>query len=227
MADTSSPTPTPDITSAANPGIGCFIMGCAAFILLGVAIFFIYQGLRMDREIDKFTEPEPAERPILSPSPEQKAALNTRLDAFAKAAQAGEKTDLTLSAEDLNHLIAGTTLLEDYRGTAYVTEISDFFIIAELSQQINRVLPGNPRYLNATFSLSPFLRDDKTVRLDVKNIMSTKYEIPQGFIDLYSQRQVLQFNEDNETLGPILLRLQSIEIKNNTIQISTIPPDSP
>jgi hypothetical protein len=227
MADSPSPTPTPDITSAANPGIGCFIMGCAAFILIGVAIFFIYQGLRMDREIDKFTGPEPAERPILSPSPEQKAALTARLDAFAKAANAGDKTILTLSAEDLNHLIAGTPLLEDYHGTAHVIEISDFFIIADLSQEINRVIPGKPRYLNATFSLSPFLRDDKTVRLDVKNITSTKHDIPQGFIDLYAQRHVLQFDDENEFIGPVLKHIQQIEIRNDHILISTIPPDSP
>ncbi|MEM7147187.1 MAG: hypothetical protein AAF591_18870 [Verrucomicrobiota bacterium] len=225
MTDSPSSPPAPDITSGANPGIGCFIMGCAAFVLIGIAIFFIYQGLRMDKAINAFTDPEPATYPIEEPTADQKEALYQRLDAFSQAALDEKQTELTLSAADLNHLIATAPILKDYRGTALVTEINDFFIIADLSQMINRILPGNPRYLNATFSLTPFLRDDKTVRLDVKNITSTKHDIPQGFVDLYGQRQVLQFDEDNPTLGPILQRLQSIEIKDHTIHITTLPPE--
>ncbi|MEM8956122.1 MAG: hypothetical protein AAGD22_18360 [Verrucomicrobiota bacterium] len=225
MSDSSSPPSAPDISAGANPGIGCFIMGLAAFILIGVAVFFIYQGLRMDKAINAFTDPKPASYPVEEPTDDEKNGLYQRLEDFAKAAHANEQTKLSLDADDLNHLIATSPILKDYRGTAFVTEISDFFIIADLSQMINRILPGNPRYLNAKFSLTPFLRDDKTVRLDVKNITSTKYDIPQGFVDLYGQRQVLQFDEDNPILGPILQRLQSIDVKDNTIQITTFPAD--
>jgi hypothetical protein len=227
MPDSPSPGEAPEITSAANPGIGCFIMACAAFILLGVAVFFVFQGLRMDREINTFTDPEPVQLPLTTPSPEQKAALDSRLKAFAEAATAGEQVELSLSVEDLNHLVASTALLEDYRGTARVTGINDFFIITEFSQLLNRVLPGAPRYLNATFSLSPFLKDDKTVRLDVKSITSSRHDIPQGFVDLYSQKHVLQFDGDNELLGPILKHIHQIEIRDGRVFILTEAPRSP
>lgn len=219
-------TKTPPVEPLYSPLLGCVIIGLAIIVLGGCAIFFIYQGTRMNREIGKFTESQPVARPVSEPATDDQEALHARIDSFAAAALAGEAAELSLGADDVNNLIATEDVLHDFRGNAFVIEIDGDFIVAEMSQQLNSLLPHRPRYLNATFHFRPHRHDD-TLSLTLVDITAPDKEIPRGFIELYAQKQFFQLDPDNRIFGPVLKKIRQIEIRDGKIVASTTPPEDP
>jgi hypothetical protein len=218
------PAQPPD-DSAYSPTSGCIILILAVLVLGGGAVFFVVQGFRMDREIDTFTTPTPIEHPIASPDSARRDALHAQLRNFATAALEGRQAELALSASDINDLIAIEPLMRDFRGNTLVTEISGEFLIAEMSQMLNSIKPGKQRYLNARFHFRP-RKVEREFDLALVDITGTEQPIPQGFIDLYTQKRFFKPDIENKTLGPILEKITDIEIRDDKLVITAIPPPS-
>ncbi len=65
-----------------------------------------------------------------------------------------------------------------------------------------------------------------TLSLLVKDITAPGKEIPTGFIELYSQRRLLQFDPKNEQMGPTLAKIQSVFLRDGKFIASTTPPSN-
>ncbi len=216
-------TPQPLDDSAYTPTSGCLILIIAVIVLGGSATFFVVQGFRMNREIDNFTTSAPVEHPVATPSPAQRDALHDRLRGFADAAVAGREAELALSASDINDLIAIEPLMRDFRGNTVVTEIAGEFLIAEMCQTLNSLKPGKSRYLNARFHFRP-RKVEKEFDLALVDISGSEQPIPQGFIDLYTQKKFFKPDIENKTLGPVLEKITAIAIEGDKLVITAVPP---
>lgn len=209
-----------------SPTPGCIIMIVAALLLGGSLAYSIYRGIEMNREIDKFTEPAGVSHPVDTPSPEQRQALREKLSAFSGDAVSGQPAELNLSAQDLNHLIASEPLLRDFRGTTRVADIEEGLLIVDISQVMNSLLPGRPRYLNATFHFKPQLEDGVLV-LSLVDITVPGKEIPDGFVELYAQKNYFQFDNENESFGPALGKVRHVACGEHALTLSTGAPPAP
>ncbi|MFV1994342.1 MAG: hypothetical protein ACC661_02805 [Verrucomicrobiales bacterium] len=203
-----------------KPGIGCFIIGLGLFMLVGSLSYALYRGVQMDREIDTFTAKTPVVYPVEQPTEAQVSALREKISAFGEAALAGESVDLALSAIELNRLISSAALLADFRGNTVVTGIGNELIVAEISQQMNSLMPGNPRWLNATFSFHP-LRTEDTISLQLIDITAPGVEIPRGFISLYAQKKYFQLDAEDPTIGQVIKEIRRISTAHGELILST------
>ena len=110
-------------TGPFNPFYGCTILLIMVLTILGIVSWMVYSLLKQDKEISLFsTETVPA-FPSVAASEADKAALLTKLTAFAKAASEGHATSLALTIPDLNNLLvlaADQHIGEDKGGTPYL-----------------------------------------------------------------------------------------------------------
>ena len=88
-----------------------------------------------------FLSPQPALVRVFNASDEQYLAVRQKVDPFAEAARAGQPATLSLSADELNILIARDPLFDFLRGKAYFSVGKDQ-VCAETSFQLNQELEG-------------------------------------------------------------------------------------
>ncbi len=206
-----------------SPTPGCIIMILAVIVLGGSLVYAVYRGIEMNREIDLFTESAPVARPLLSPSAEEKTALRKRLSDFSRAALDGRDAELALSALDLNYLIATEPILRDFRGNTRIREIKPEFIVADISQTLNSLLPGRPRYLNAAFHFKADIQEDG-LGLSLIDITAPDKEIPRGFIELYALKRTFRLDPENPAFGPALKKIRLVRTEDGRVIVSTSPP---
>src|SRR5258706_8798135 len=137
---------------------GCFFYGCLTLavlgllaLVLGVVGYYVVKATAA-RWINEYTATAPAEIEKVEYSPAQMQALRARLAAFKDALDHGKpSTELTLTAEDLNALIAQEPQLQ---GKLFV-RIDQDRIKGEISIPLETLGPLKlqGRYLNgsATF----------------------------------------------------------------------------
>src|SRR5262245_54334175 len=104
-------------------GRGClFYGGIAAAVLLVLMIAGGIFGARQAKKmLADFTDPAPRTLPAVQASPEQTAELRKRVEDFRNDVRAARSpAPLTLSADDINKLIATDTDLAPLKGRLYV-----------------------------------------------------------------------------------------------------------
>ena len=182
-------------------GMGCFTKGCLIFIVLAILLVVIGIGgsLWSVRHVylsDKpapipqapaTSEPGPAtsgETSVPTPS-EKSAAVHERLDTMKQAARAHERTEVVLTAADINALIAAN---RKSSGTASVS-IDDTVAQAQFSIPLQRLdvpfrnaLGLGDRYLNATVTIvAPPGTNASSVQLS--EVTLNGHKISSGLLD--------------------------------------------
>ena len=183
-----------------NRGMGCFGKGCLILIASGILLVVggiggTYWSLRhylSDKPAPIFEASAPTETSAATPgetsvaTPSEKSAeVRERLDTMKQAARAHEATDVDLTAEDINALIAAN---RKSRGTASVG-INDTALQAQFSIPLERLdlpfrngLGLGDRYLNATVTIvAPPGTNASSVQLS--EVTLNGHTIPGGLLD--------------------------------------------
>ena len=114
--------------------MGCFAKGCITLVILLMVLGLLVGGFGwyMFRNITAFISPTPVPIRTYPATAEQYQEVIARYTDFIKALNAGQAATLTLSADDLNTLIARDPEFKDVRGKMFMSIEKDE-LIAETS----------------------------------------------------------------------------------------------
>ena len=224
------PPPPPGPSS----GLGCFAKGCltvlAVCLLVGLMIGAF--GWYVARNITPFLGDKPVAIRIFPATDEQYRAVQNKLAPFAQAVNAGQTADLSLSADDLNILVARDPQYADVRGRVYLTIAHDE-LSAEMSCPVNDASGRQRIYFNgrvgfdASYAGGDFtfvvrrvepLGGHPTPSLIAWLIGHPEFSrsFSKGFNDSFHET----LNRKNPATAAFLNRLRTMIIKDNQIDIT-------
>lgn len=222
----SNPTPNPIADPRgpiSSPAPGCIILVTIIVVFGGLAILYTVVAILQNRGLDEFTDPEPAERAVFEPSPDQIGTATRKTEDLLLVSTANEMDRMLFTADDLNTLIASRELLADFRGTTFIRKISEEGIEAEMSQPVRTgFLGGEFRYLNATFVFKPELRG-RTVLFNVVDIRpdDPARPVPEKFVNAYANLEFFKLDPSNKDLEPVLKKLGKVYLEDDKIAVET------
>jgi len=207
-----------------HPGFGCLIFAGAALMFIGVAVWSFYTLSKQDSAIAKFTVSEEVKTQIAEPDPGVLEELTARVKAFADGAMTDERTVLTLSPDDINHLLLIYPSLNDYKGIVWFREIGDDgMLAADFALPMNqmRFWKGR-RYLDATGHLElSYEPAEFRMYLRIHDLAARQggEEIPEGFIYNFEHWLWLTpYYEEDET-KVILLKITELDFADGKVTI--------
>jgi hypothetical protein len=206
-------------------GRGCFFYGClTSIVLVLVAALGVFFGIRyglnkLNALIAEYTDTQPLALPKVEISDAERAALDTRLATFYQALEARTATaPLTLTANEINALIASNPSLRPWKDKLYVTLDGDQ-IKAQVSLPLTDMarVPGfsalKGRYLNGEARLHGALEDGKLmVRMQSLEIKGRSLPA-QLMTQLQKENLADQAHRDPKN-ADVLGKLESIEVKD-------------
>jgi len=212
-----------------NPGAGCLIIIVAILSLSFLVGYGIWNLFKLDRELSKFTEPEPRPTPVPD-LVEQAAAvnvLNSRIETFTTDQGNKRPATLTVTPEEINLALAAFAKFADLRKTLSVRSIAD----GKLHLQISFPLRGSPteggfRYLNGTMVATPELTGSEII-LIVDRIEVPGSTVPKGFIGQLSPYRLSERYREDETLGPWMAKLTGLSVGEGTLTLAIEPGQTP
>ena len=205
-----------------GPRRGCLKWGCITglLLLLVIAIAGLLGLHQARRLVNQFTDTQPATLPVADISPAEMATVEDRIQTFRDNVRAGRPAPpLSLTAREINGLIATDPDLEPLKGKVYVT-ISGGQLQGRVSLPMEDA--GLPmfkgRYLNANgiFELS--------LRNGILRLTATNLEVKgQPLAATYMQeirKQNLARNLNNEPRVSVALdRLSELKIEDGKLVI--------
>lgn len=216
--------------AAHSPFAGCSIIMVAAVVMLFLVGFTIWSLLKVDGEISKFTQDDPSPTPVLDPAKYESEFndLSRRLDGFRAAVLAGEQAELTLSPQDINLSIAAHPQFNELKDTFHVRALSPQGAEVQISYRINGKPMGETkyRYLNGTFTGMPRLESGQLL-IDITHIDSQKGEVPDEFAAHLSDHQITAPYLKDDILGPIMMKLTSLELADGLLIVRAEPDVEP
>ncbi len=191
----SSPSQPPPMPPPAPKKHGCFFYGCLTSIIvaviLGVSLGgLFYYGLNKAAGLAvAYTDTQAMELPKVEVDPAVYEALLKRITDFKSAMDAGKSSQLILTGNELNMLIAGDASKSEWKGRMWF-EIKGGNIKCQLSWPLDAMsaVPGfgalKGRYLNGSAVVSATMETGALFvslqRLEVRG-QSVPEEIMQGF----------------------------------------------
>lgn len=227
------PPPLPPVYPPQPParrgGLGCAAIGCIVLFvvgLLGAGLVggFAYWGFNQVRGLAD-DHPEPV--PIMEATDAQAAELAARLKAFAGAMERKTRATLTLSADDLNLLVARDPRYRAARGRA-------FFAIRQdaLHSRVSIPLDGIPgfkgRWFNGAAGLDVRFVDGELTLKPVSLEYRGK-QVSQATLRAFSTPEITQQLNDSlreqmrkdPKFEQTARQIESIDIKDNKLVIVT------
>lgn len=199
--------------SAKAVAIGCL----AVLLLLGVAVFFVYRGIR--GMVDEYTDTKPQAIPQVNTTPAETEAVLARVEGFNKAIQADTPASpLVLTGDDINCLIAGHPDWKALSGKVYIT-IRDNKIRGDVSVPLD-VLGGltRGRYLNGAGAFSVQLAAGRLmVFIDSMEVKGKP--LPNDFIQKMRTENLAKDVNTNADVIAILEKLESISVEDTQLRI--------
>jgi hypothetical protein len=209
-------------------GRGCFFYGC----LGSAAIFLVLLGLmllglhRFRTMIQLFTDTAPTPLPAVQLSAADREKLERRIDDFQDSVRAGRPTPpLTLTADELNAMIATNPELKDLKGKLYVI-IETNQLKAQVSVRLGDI--GSPffrnRYLNGVGTVSIALKDS-FLQVRAEELLVKGKALPGVFFEKIQKQNLARKLNENPRVSIALERLQDIQVKDGKIII--VPKAAP
>jgi hypothetical protein len=228
VEDAYAPPPAPE-----SSGRGCFFYGClAAVILMFIGCLTILGGgyLMMNKvanTIIEYTEAEPMELPEVEISDQAWEELETRVNEFGAAVDAGQPAaPLVLTADDLNALVERHPQFAMVKDQLYF-EIEDDTVNSQISMMIPQAVADLPligkkiagRYFNGTCELSVSLRGGNLdVRIQSGSVKGEPIP-PEILTNLRNENIADDFLQNNPEAQNYLMNFDSIEIEDGLITI--------
>ena len=206
----------------AKPRRGCFFYGCiTSLVLLAIVLAAVLAVLHYAKKmINQYTDSQPMELPTVQMSQGEIDKLKQRFEAFEEAVRAQRPTQpLTLSADDINALIASGPKQQALQGKFYLSLDGDQVkgeVSVPLREMGLRMFKG--RYLNgsATFSLS--FRDG-TLWVSPQTIMVKGKPLPEVYMQ-HIRTENLAAGLTNEPKAVAVLQgLQDIQVKEGKLVV--------
>jgi len=164
---------------------GCLMMLVVAGWIVALGLWMAWHLYGQVREIRTFTDPTAQAISPLAPTGAQKSELQGRLTAFATAIGAKQAATLTLSVDDLNHLLAAQEPVNRLQDIARVEAITDV-IRVKVALALNGIpFTGERLYLNGFISVRPDLKKDLGPVLLTRAIEVPGRTLTEGFTKTY------------------------------------------
>jgi hypothetical protein len=200
---------------------GCLFYGCLSLsilgllaIVLGVVAYFWVKSTTA-RWIRDYTDTAPAPIEKVQYSPAQMDALNARVAAFKDALEKGKgTTELVLTAEDLNALIAKQKDLAD----RLFIRMDEDNIKGDISFPLPDIGPFKlkGRYLNGTAAFKVAL-ENGSLDVRLQDVLVKGKPLPGVFFnELKKQNLAKDAQQDPQTAGDIQ-KFESIRITNSSV----------
>ena len=178
---------------------GCLFYGCITVIVIGLLIAAVlvagYFAVKRfaTRTINDYTETNPAPIEVVTYAPEDRTALQKRLDTFNKALDAGKAgEEIVLSAADINALISDNPQL---KGKLYLI-IEDDTVKGRVSVPLSDIL--SQKQLEALKLTGRYLSGVATFRAGVTN----------GALDVHLEDILVRDKELPSLLKPVVDELK-------------------
>jgi hypothetical protein len=204
-------------------------------MMLVVAGWIVALGLWMAwhlygqvREIRTFTDPTAQAISPLAPTGAQKNELQGRLTAFATAIGAKQAATLTLSVDDLNHLLAAQEPVNRLQDIARVEAITDV-IRVKVALALNGIpFTGERLYLNGFISVRPDLKKDLGPILLTRAIEVPGRTLTEGFTKTYLEANhldslALDEVRKDESLKPLLGKITTLRCEPGQVIAEYVP----
>lgn len=168
-----------------SPGCMMFAFGSIWLLLLGV--YMVWKLFAQVKEMRTYTDTTARLVSPAQPKEEEIAAVRARINAFGAAVGRKEKTELRLTADDLNILIAAEETLRSMRENAKVESIGDA-VKVQWSQMMNTVPFSDEKlFLNGVLEIAPVMDKDKGFKIRTVNLTVPGKTVTQGFLNLYKE----------------------------------------
>ena len=205
-----------------KPRRGCFFYGfIIGAVLLVTMLGALLLGLHYVKNmVVRFTDTKPAELPALQMSQPEIAQAKERIDSFEQAVREHHPTKpLTLTADELNALIASGGEQQGFKGKVYVSLDGDQ-LKGDLSVPLQDVGLNmfKGRYLNgnATFNLS--FRDGR-LSITPQAIQVKGEPLPEIYLrEIRKQNLAFAFTND-PAAAAVLKGLEEIQVKEGKLVV--------
>lgn len=225
--------------SARSPFAGCAILIAALVVMLFLIGFSFVTLFRQFNEIAKFTHEQPQTLPV-SPIENQEKTLNelaVRLEDFRQKLAGEDEAILSLTADDLNLVIAAYEPFKDLRGTFRVLGTEFDALQISISFPLNGKprltrngengwITSDSRYLNGIMIARPRLLNRELV-LKIDDIKVTDAVVPREFIEQMSPYRISERYASHPILGPAMAKLSAVELTNGTLKLIRKPGELP
>lgn len=204
-----------------SSGCGCLGGGCIlALVICGIiTAALVWGAVSTYYGLKDMTATSAKPVPVYEATPEEYAAVDKKLKAFQEAYDVGIDATLTVSADEINTLVARDPNWSALRNHVFVT-ISGQRIAAQMSVPLTSIKAFEDRYYNGEVSMS-FVTENDKVRPDAVSIRSGDSEFPTWLVRLISSKEWLESMappQDNKA-SAVAGDLQSVEIKDEKITI--------
>lgn len=204
-----------------SSGCGCLGGGCIlALVICGLLVAALVWGaVSTYYGLKDMTATTAKPVPVYEATPEEYAAVNTKVKAFQEAYDAGIDATLSVSADEINTLIARDPDWSALRNHVFVT-INGQRIAAQMSVPLSSIKAFEDRYYNGEVSMS-FVTEKGNVRPEAVSVRSGNSEFPTWLVRLISSKEWLESmappkeNKASAVAGD----LQAVEIKDEKITI--------
>lgn len=216
-------------TAPFNPFYGCAIMVMAACIFFGIIGWSLYSLVTQDKEIAKITVPEPIQLPPVEITPEAKATLDQKLQAFAEKARAHQPAELSLTIADLNAIIA-TAPDTGYGSYASLLRVTSTLpekdgVIGDVCLPLNNIKfwEDKKRYLIGQLTWYMHVHEEG---LDAKvvDVKVPGKDVPEGFITGMEIWPWIAPYRKVEPIGTILKAIRQVKVTPEGLWISSAAP---
>lgn len=214
--------PNTEATGKPTPIAGCLIfcvlLGMATFI----AVFSTYQYKQYKQEIINISQLEQNKTALAPLDDKTKVdAFDQKITDFAKAVKAGEKTEITLTAEEMNLAIALYPKLESFRGEMSIREITESAIIADIAFPVRAGFDGT-RYLNGTMTMQPVIAMGSVFPIVSEITPDSGNPVPPKMTREFPTLLFTEYRNDEE-MAEVFHRLSKVTLTNGQMTILSDP----
>ena len=204
---------------------GCFFYGCIALIVavlvlaVGGVLLVRYTKGKIDSVVAEYTDPAPVQIEKADASPAKVKAIQTRIDAFRNGLASCQPQELTLTADELNTLLAGQPDLKELADKIYVNIEGD-----QMKANISWPLPDigplklKGRYLNGTANLKVSVSHGN-VDLRIDDFQSKGKPIPTQFLQELRKHNLGDDLQRDQQTASAIRQIDSAEVKDGKVII--------
>lgn len=247
-----TPNTVPPTTRAAgqrNPGSvpqksgkGCFFWGCMTLIVLTIVsvlgIWLILMGVR--KQVDSFIADEPVDIQIYQPTGEEVQLAKSKLADLQKAVDEGQATTVSLTADDLNTLVATEKDLQDLKGKLFFKIDEQDLLGAQASiplsmlaqvPLINLLTDWEGKHLNGDVDLKINTANDQ-VQVYIQDIQVKGEPLSEDVMreirnkDLLNELRTQQDPQAQQNLRKFEETVESIDVRDGQLIIRTREKES-
>ena len=206
-----------------KPRRGCFFYGCiTGVVLLVMLLGALLLGLHyVKKVVNRYTDTKPMELPTVQMSQAEMAQVKQRFEAFQQAVREQHATKpLTLTADDINALIASGPDQQAWKGKVYVSLESDQ-LKGEVSVPLQEVGVGmlKGRYLNGSVSFNLSFRDG-VLSITPQTIQVKGEPLPEVYLREIRKQNLAVALTNDPGAAAVLKGLEEIQVKEGKLVIA-------